>query len=224
MSEKPAAVIIAGGPVPPVAWARPILESASLIFCADSGLHLCLACGLQPDMLVGDLDSVGPEQLGRLPPPRFGVEHHPADKDESDLDLTLRALARHHQGPVDILAALGGRLDHALFNLCAVLFQGRHLGLQVRVRDPETLVFPLDGQELLLPDLAGSTCSILPLGAPLQGVELSGFRYPLTGESLDHRQTRGLSNQIESSLASIRVLSGQALVVISKGFSTSNPK
>jgi thiamine pyrophosphokinase len=224
MREKPAAVIIAGGPAPPVAWARPILERASLIFCADSGLHLCLACGLQPDMLVGDLDSVGPEQLARLPQPRFGVERHPADKDESDLDLTLRALARHHQGAVDILAALGGRLDHALFNLCAVLFQGRGLGLQLRVLDPETLIFPLEGQELRLTDLAGCTCSILPLGAPLQAVELIGFRYPLRGEPLDHRQTRGLSNRIESQQASIRLRSGQALVLVSKGFSSSNPK
>ncbi|MFN8611418.1 MAG: thiamine diphosphokinase [Vulcanimicrobiota bacterium] len=224
MREKPAAVIIAGGPAPPVAWARPILEQAGLIFCADSGLHLCLACGLHPDMLVGDLDSVEPEQLARLPPMRHGVEQHPIDKDQSDLDLTLRALARHHQGRVDILAALGGRLDHALFNLCAVLFQGRSLGLQLRVLDPETLVFPLEAQELLLSDLVGCTCSILPLGEALVGVELRGFRYPLQGEPLGHRQTRGLSNVIEASPATIQVQSGQGLVVVSKGFSTASPK
>ena len=216
MSENPAAVIVAGGPAPPVAWARPLLERASLLFCADSGLHLCLACGLQPHMLVGDLDSVGPEQLSRLPELRHGVEQHCSDKDESDLDLTLRALARHWQGPVDILAALGGRLDHALFNVCAVLFQGRQLGLQVRLLEPDTQVYPLENQPLELIDLVGATCSILPLGGPLEGVHLQGFRYPLQGESLGHRQTRGLSNQIEASPASIRAQSGQALVVITK--------
>lgn len=216
MSENPAAVIVAGGPPPPVAWARPLLERASLIFCADSGLHLCLACGLRPDMLVGDLDSVGPVQLGRLPELRYGVEHHRSDKNESDLDLTLRALARYWQGPVDILAALGGRLDHALFNLCAVLFQGRQLGLKLRLLDPETLVYPLENESLELRDLIGATCSILPLGGPLEGVHLQGFRYPLQGEALGHRQTRGLSNLIDASLASIDAHSGQALVVVSK--------
>lgn len=224
MSEKPAAVIIAGGPPPPVAWARPILQAASLIFCADSGLHLCLECGLQPDMLIGDLDSVGGETLAQLSQPRHGVEKHPSDKDQSDLDLTLRALARHYQGPVDILAALGGRLDHALFNLCAVLFQGRQMGLQLRVLDPDTLVFPLEEDELRLDDLVGATCSILPLGQPLQGVELQGFLYELQDESLGHRQTRGLSNQIQISPARIRIRSGQALVVVTKGFPQSNPK
>ncbi|MBX3169642.1 MAG: thiamine diphosphokinase [Candidatus Eremiobacteraeota bacterium] len=216
MSENPAAIIVAGGPSPPVAWARPLLEKASLLFCADSGLHLCLACGLQPDMLVGDLDSVGPEQLGRLPDLRYGVEQHNSDKDESDLDLTLRALARYWQGPVDILAALGGRLDHALFNLCAVLFQGRQLGLRVRLLDPETIVYPLENEFLELHDLVGATCSILPLGGPLGGVTLQGFRYPLRTESLGHRQTRGLSNRIDVSPASIQAQSGQALVVISQ--------
>lgn len=224
MSEKPAAVIIAGGPAPPVAWARPILERASLVFCADSGLHLCLACGLQPDMLVGDLDSVGPEQLARLPRPRYGVEQHRPDKDDSDLDLTLRALARHWQGPVEILAALGGRLDHALFNLCAVLFQARPLGLQVRLLDPQTLVYPLDGCELELLDLQGHTCSILPLGGPLENVFLDGFRYPLQGEPLGHHQTRGLSNRIEEPRACIRISSGQALILLSReGLETFQP-
>jgi thiamine pyrophosphokinase len=216
MSENPAALLIAGGPPPPVAWARPLLERASLVFCADSGLHLCLACGLRPDMLVGDLDSVGPEQLARLPELRFGVERHRSDKDESDLDLALRALARHWQGPVDILAALGGRLDHALFNVCAVLFQGRQLGLQVRLLEPDTVVYPLESDPLELHNLAGATCSILPLGGPLEEVYLEGFRYPLQGEALGHRQTRGLSNQIEGPLARIRARSGQALVVVSK--------
>ena len=220
MSENPAAVIVAGGPAPPVAWARPLLERASLLFCADSGLHLCLACGLQPHMLVGDLDSVGPKQLSRLPELRYGVEQHHSDKDESDLDLTLRALARHWQGPVDILAALGGRLDHALFNLCAVLFQGRQLGLQVRLLEPDMLVYPLENQPLELVDLVGATCSILPLGGPLEGVDLQGFRYSLRGESLGHRQTRGLSNHIEASPARIHAQSGQALVVITKNSSS----
>lgn len=218
MSENPAAVIVAGGPAPPVAWARPLLEKASLLFCADSGLHLCLACGLQPDMLVGDLDSVGPEQLSRLPTLRYGVEHHRSDKDESDLDLTLRALSRHWQGPVDILAALGGRLDHALFNVCAILFQGRGLGLQTRLLEPDLLVYPLEQDLLELHELTGSTCSILPLGGELKGVYLEGFRYGLQGETLGHRQTRGLSNQIESPQASIRAESGQALVVITKNY------
>ncbi len=187
-----------------------------MLFCADSGLQLCLACGLQPDMLIGDLDSVGSEQLNRLPPLRHGIEQHPSDKDESDLDLALRALARHWQGPVDILAALGGRLDHALFNLCAVLFQGRRLGLRVRLLDPDTTVYPLENETLDLHDLVGATCSILPLGGPLEAVTLQGFRYPLQGEPLGHRQTRGLSNRIDGSRASIYAESGQALVVITK--------
>ena len=218
MSENPAAVIVAGGPAPPVAWARPLLEKASLLFCADSGLHLCLACGLQPDMLIGDLDSVGPEQLSRLPELRYGIEQHRSDKDESDLDLTVRALARYWQGPVDILAGLGGRLDHALFNLCAVLFQGQQLGLQVRLLEPDTVVYPLENNLLELKDLVGSTCSILPLGGALHGVTLQGFRYSLQDESLGHRQTRGLSNQVIASPASIRVTSGQALVVVTKNY------
>ena len=80
--------------------------------------------------------------------------------------------------------------------------------------DPLTLVYPFDGQNLELNGLQGHTCSILPLGGPLQKVFLEGFRYPLQGEALGHQQTRGLSNRIEGPRASIRASAGQALILI----------
>ena len=213
MSENPAAVVVAGGQQPPLEWARPRLLRAPLILCADSGLRLCLACDILPDMLVGDLDSLTAQEVADLPSLRLGVERHPVDKDFSDLDLTLRALARHYSGAVDILGALGGRLDHMLFNLCAILFLAADLGLQARVCDPDTLVFPLR-DSLLLAGLEGHNCSILPLSDRLEGVTLSGLRYPLQDESLDRRASRGLSNRIESPQAQIRVRGGEGLVIV----------
>jgi thiamine pyrophosphokinase len=213
LPEKPAAVVVAGGEQPPLEWARPRLQRAPLIFCADSGLRLCLACQMLPHMLVGDLDSLSELEVADLPALRFGVERHPVDKDFSDLHLTLEALARHYSGPVDILGALGGRLDHKLFNLCSVLFLALDLGLTPRACQPGTLVFPLR-EQLWLSGLAGQNCSILPLSDSLEGVVLAGLRYPMQHESLQRRSTRGLSNVIEADCAQIQARSGEALVIV----------
>ncbi|MBT9588827.1 thiamine diphosphokinase [bacterium] len=216
MSENPAAVVVAGGQSPPLEWARPRLQRAPLVFCADSGLRLCLACQVLPHMLVGDLDSLTPQEVADLPDLRYGVERHSVHKDESDLHLTLKALARHYSGPVDILACLGGRLDHKLFNLCAILFLALDLGLQPRACQPDTLVFPLRDR-LSLTGLSGQHCSILPLSDRLERVTLSGLRYPLQAESLHRRSTRGLSNVIESDLAHIQIDGGEGLVIVTPG-------
>ena len=43
------------------------------------------------------------------------IERWPVEKDQSDLEIALRAALRRSPGPVTILGALGGpRLDHAL--------------------------------------------------------------------------------------------------------------
>ena len=210
--ENPAAVVVAGGPPPPLEWARPRLEAAPLIFCADAGLRLCLDCAIVPHMLIGDFDSITAAELAALPELRFGIERHPVDKDFSDLHLTLQALARHWQGPVELLGARGGRLDHELFNLCAALFLAKDLGLEARAVDPDTVVFPLRDQ-LVLTGYAGSTCSILALSDSLHDVTLRGFRYALQGESLARRETRGLSNVIEEDAAHI-VARGEGLVIL----------
>lgn len=213
MREKPA-VVVAGGCWPALEWARPRLQAAGLVFCADSGLRLCQACEVMPHMLVGDLDSLSEEEVAELPPLRFGLERHPVDKDYSDLHLTLEALARRYQGPVDILAGLGGRLDHQLFNLCAVLFLGLDLGLEPRVLEPDTAVLPLRGNRVALRGLQGWTCSLLPLSHRLEGVTLTGFRYPLAEEPLSRHETRGLSNLVEAEEAYLEAQGGEGLVIL----------
>jgi len=207
------AIVVAGGSPPPAEWARPLLQAAEILVCADSGLRLCRQCGLLPHLLVGDLDSLLPSEWQQLPPLLWGVEQHPPEKDQSDLELALVGLARRYQGPVALLGALGGRLDHTLFNLCSALFLALDLGLDPQVRDPDLSVFPLR-QSLTLHDQIGASCSILPLGEGLEGVTLEGFRYGLRDQPLWRRSTRGLSNRVEEALARITVTRGEALVIV----------
>jgi len=209
------ALVLAGGQAPPLEWVRPRLERAPWIFCADSGLRICLQCDIVPDALIGDLDSLEVAEVEGLPDLRVGVFRHPVDKDESDLHLTLQRLAQYWQGPVEILGALGGRLDHTLFNLCSMLYFAQQLGFDPRVVDPETVVMPLSA-ELVLDGFAGHHCSLLPLSEQLDGVHLRGFRYGLNGETLSRYETRGLSNVVEHDRATIEIGGGQGLVLLTR--------
>lgn len=184
--------------------------ACQLLICADGGYHLAHAAGLRVDLVVGDMDSLG------VGPVEAELERHPAEKDESDLELALAAAARRGAREVVLLGALGGRLDHALFNLVAGLSYARELGLQARVSGSAAEVCLVDG-ELTLRGAEGRTCSLLALSEEVAGVDLEGFRYPLVGGTLRRARSRGLSNVVTAEVARIRAGTGLLLLIMPGG-------
>jgi len=181
-----------------------------LLICADGGYHLARAAGLRADLVVGDMDSLGYEPVDAL------LERHPAEKDESDLELALAAAARRGAQEVVLLGVLGGRLDHTLFNLLAGLSYAHELGLRARVVGSAAEVCLVD-RELVLQSAAGRTCSLLALSEEVLGVDLEGFRYPLRDGSLRRARSRGLSNVVNADVARIRARQGLLLLILPGG-------
>lgn len=83
--------IFIGGTFPQKQRALPYLASCSTFFVADSGLSICDAYGIAPNLLIGDFDSVDKTLLLRydaVPQKKF-----PKDKDFSDTELALKYAA-----------------------------------------------------------------------------------------------------------------------------------
>ena len=62
----------------------------TLIIAADGGAVHCLALGITPDVVVGDFDSLSPDQLNRLKASGTDIIRHPVRKDDTDLELALK--------------------------------------------------------------------------------------------------------------------------------------
>ena len=65
------------------------LKPDDRIFCADGGTRHALALGLTPETIIGDLDSLEPELVAELETAGVTIQRHPADKDQTDLELAL---------------------------------------------------------------------------------------------------------------------------------------
>lgn len=186
------------------------LPSPHRVVCADSGVSLAMALGLDIDLVVGDLDSVPADDLRRAVDDGAEVHRHPPEKDHTDLELALQVAAED----ADLIIVVGGaagRLDHALANVAA-LASDALAAVEVRARLGPNDVHVVRGEaELELP--VGATVTLLPSGGPARGITTSGLRYALEDGALSAWSARGVSNVVEQSPVHLQVRDGCVLVV-----------
>jgi len=191
MSAVPT-IVFAGGDPGSFSYLRTVDYADAFLVAVDRGLAVTAELGLTPDLFVGDGDSVVPELLAGLDRERTRVVILPAHKDVSDLEAAFDLLVTMEQhGSVLVLAGLGGRLDHCLFNL---QLAARHLAdfEDITFEDDQCLVRPLTGSNALQL-LSGTTVSFLPVTREVE-LSLTGFAYPLSRAVVQRGSTRTLSN------------------------------
>lgn len=195
-------------------------EDVELVVAADGGARSCPALGLAPHLIVGDGDSIGPDELDLLEASGVAVERAPIDKDETDTELAILAALRRGASRLTVVGAFGGpRLDHELANL-GLLALPALVGREVCLLDARARVSlvqaPAPGGgpvERALPGPIGAIVSLIPSGERVEGVTTRGLRYPLADEPLPAGPARGLSNVRLASDAAIVVRRGRLLVV-----------
>ncbi len=189
------------------------LKPDDFLAAADGGLRHLLALGLFPDVLIGDLDSVTPEQLKTLTARKTEIIQHPARKDETDLELALLCAVDRGATEILVYGALGARWDMSLGNIL-LLTHPRLRIANIRLVDGNQEVRLLaEGETLTLGGLPGDTVSLLPLGGDAVGVTTRGLEYALANERLKFGFTRGLSNVLQTNSAKISLKKGLLCVV-----------
>ncbi|HCB34986.1 MAG TPA: thiamine diphosphokinase [Acidimicrobiaceae bacterium] len=212
------------------------------IVAVDRGLVHATALGFVPDVVVGDLDSVGRADLDRWRKARPDglLRRHPTDKDASDLDLALEFAGTLGPDRVVVLSGGGGRLDHLL---TSVLCLGRpeHARLPLTAYVGKSVVLPIaQGATRELPQLlpllvaadawpaagrrqAPAILTLLAVGGPAT-LETSGLRWNLTADdTLPAGSSRGLSNEAAPAEPGtvaepprVRVLAGTVVAIASR--------
>jgi len=192
-------------------------DGVDLIVAADGGALGARALGLEPSLVVGDGDSLGQDGLALLRRAGIRIDLSPADKDESDTELAIRACLTRGAAAITVVGGFGGRLDHALANIWLLALPGL-AGCDASLLDETTRVTLIraDPSETpvrrLLPGRAGDIVSLVPLG-PVDGVTTESLRYPLRDERLLVGPSRGLSNVRERDIAAVTIRHGLLLIV-----------
>jgi thiamine pyrophosphokinase len=189
-----------------------LAAQSDLVVAVDGGGTVCLAAGVTPDVLLGDLDSIDPADADRLERAGVLLQRFPTEKDATDLELALDYVAGAGAREVTATAISGGRLDHILGNLGALRAR---VGLQPRIVEPDLAAWMLGegGRSALRLMGVEATVSLVPLGEGAV-VSVDGVRWPLNRARLEPCGTLGISNRIVSPRgAFVAVESGEVLVV-----------
>jgi thiamine pyrophosphokinase len=211
--EKCRAVIFANGDLWDPAYAKGLIREEDLIIAADGGGVHCLEMGLQPDIVIGDLDSLPAEALEQFERKGSEVIRYPERKDYTDLELAILLAKQRGAGEVLVMGALGQRWDQTLANLLMPAGEA-FKELRIRLLDGHQAIQLMHGGECLrLTGSPGDTVSLVPLAGNARAITTQGLEYPLNGEDLIFGSTRGISNVLLGETAAISLEEGLLLVV-----------
>jgi thiamine pyrophosphokinase len=216
------AIVVGNGRVPARhSLPATVFDDVALVVAADGGAEGAIGLGLRPDLVVGDMDSLAPEALRRLESDGTAVERMAVEKDESDLELAIRAALARGATTIMILGALGGpRVEHELANVALLGLGGPDT--VIAIMDERCTIRMLDGGartsggETATMDVRGEPgdfVSLQPWGGDVDGVTTRGLRYPLRDEPLLMGPSRGLSNELTGRRGAVSCRRGRALVI-----------
>ena len=157
--SPPACFIFGAGPF----FGLPVSPApGDVVFAADGGYRHCQAAGLQPDLLLGDFDS-----LNDLPK---GIPIHtfPVEKDDTDTMLAIKYGLKEGYRTFHLYGGTGGRPDHTLANLQALGFLAQ-AGATGYLYGKSYLFTALRNGSLTLPARKEGIFSLFCLGQEAQG-------------------------------------------------------
>ena len=204
-------LIFANGVLPDVQKARALLQADDFILCADGGARHARALGVRPSLVIGDFDSLSEDERKNAESEGAKIVRYSHDKNETDLELAINHALELNPTSILILAGLGDRLDQTLGNI-ALLGDPRLAELDVRLDDGvEETFFCRSRCELR--GRTGDLVSLIPWTGAVEGISTDGLKWPLHDETLYPEKTRGISNELLGSAASVSLASGLLLII-----------
>lgn len=210
------AILFANGEYSNPEFYREILDDSDYIVAIDGGLNFLDLIGVKPDLLIGDFDSVDREVFDKY----TDVEtiKHPSVKDQTDTEIALEeVIKRGYINNITLAGVMGKRTDHMLSNLLLLEAYARE-GINLSIISPEESIVCLQGpSEIMTLSKVGTTISLIPLTDVVEGIELSGFSYPLEKATLEKiHPGHGVSNEASEEIQTIKFKSGILLIIVEK--------
>lgn len=196
---KKCAIFCAGG------FAGRLPDGADALIAADGGLIHTAALGLQPDVILGDFDS-----LGYVP---TGSEVFPVEKDDTDSMLAIKRGFAMGCDTFYIYGSLDGdRLEHTMANFQALQYISQRGGRGFLIGCRQ-IVTAITADEIRFPATFRGYLSVFCMGADARDVCIRGAQYALEDGTLTSGFPLGVSNRFQDEEVTVSVADGTLLLI-----------
>ena len=182
-------VILANGKFPEAPHCLEILGKAEGIICCDQAADHLIDYGLQPQLIIGDLDSVSLETLDRFREITLKLD----EQETNDLTKAVNYCAEKGYSSVTILGATGLREDHTLGNISLLLEYNQQIRARI-VSDHGEFSVVHSGEKIS--SFPGEQISFFSVDNRVR-VQSEGLKYPLADLQL-HNWWRASLNEVEA--------------------------
>ena len=192
-------------------------ENTCLI-AADRGVEFFMGTDLEPDVAVGDFDSLSAEGAKYMETLKHTeIRRLKPEKDDSDTQSAANYAIEQGTERIMILGATGNRIDHLMANF-GLLMLGKTKQVQIVLVDAYNYMRLIEsGMILKKEEQFGKYVSFFPIEGEVTGLTLKGFKYPLNSYTLKVEDS-GLtvSNEISDPEAEVTFETGKLLMIMSR--------
>lgn len=211
MNDRKRGVVIGSGSRVSKEKLLAAIEKSDFTIAADGGAQYAVHLGIQPDLLVGDFDSIAESDLQYFREAGVPIEQFPKEKDETDMELAIRLLEEKEIREITLFGASGSRLDHTFLNTLLIL----------KAKKRETKIILIDEtneiralEEKMTITKRDGYLSVMPVDSSIL-ISLSGVEYPLERKRIYLGDGLGVSNEITSEFATVECHEGEGLLFLS---------
>lgn len=187
------------------------------MIAVDRGLDVLYQLHIIPNHVVGDFDSVSTEILEFYQnQPQVIFHKYKPEKDNTDTDIALKLAIELNSSNICMMGALGKRMDHAISNI-HILKDALEAKIPCQILDTHNRIYLIEDKITIHKNKAyGKYISLIPLTSIVEGLTLTGFKYPLNNASLSIGKSLGVSNEIIEDTANIEFKNGILIVIESR--------
>lgn len=184
------------------------IREQDFLVAVDGGYDTVRKMGLEPDLVLGDFDSVQGEPEGKE------CVRLQREKDETDTLYAVQLMEERGYRYMVLYGATGGqRISHTISNIQTLLaFSNLHLFLM----DQEEVLFLLvDGEIHFAKDCQGMI-SVFSMSEESVGVSERNLKYQLEAAKMVHDYPIGVSNEFVGLESTVAVKKGMLLLCMEK--------
>lgn len=213
--KKGTCIIIGAGDL--TVGSIPYDPETDYVIAADGGLMYCPVLEIEPDLILGDFDSVDEDfaqavqEIQKKCPEK--VVCLPTEKDDTDMAFAIKCGLEAGYRSFRLYAANGGRLEHTIANIQMLKY----------LKEQDAVGYIMDGQGMILlaqnetisfKDTMEGYINIFSMNEKAHGVTLHGLKYELDHVELTNAFPLGISNEFIGVQSEVTVEDGTLLIIV----------